>query len=75
MLCIPVLCSSVMLLKLDKVLMPNVLSCLCSFEIAEQPAMHALMQNNTALAQKLLAGIMKGVCSTRGTKRKADQAD
>lgn len=45
-----------------------------SFEIAEQPAMHKLMQNNTALAQKLLAGIMKGVSSTRGTKRSADQA-
>ena len=31
----------------------------CSFEIAEQPAMQSLMQNNTSLAQKLLVGVMK----------------
>ena len=73
-LCISVLCSSAALPKLQKLFMPRLMSCFCSFEIAEQPAMHKLMQNNTALAQKLLAGIMKSVCSTRGTKRSADQA-
>ena len=74
MLCTSVLCSSAALVKLEKLLMPKLMSCFCSFEIAEQPAMHKLMQNNTALAQKLLAGIMKGVCLMRGTKRSADQA-
>ena len=42
----------------------------CSFEIAEQPAMQRLMQENTPLAQRLLAGVLKHVCTIHGTKRK-----
>ena len=45
----------------------------CSFEIAEQPAMQRLMQENTPLAQRLLAGVLKHVCTIHGTKRKADE--
>jgi len=35
----------------------------CSYEIAEQPAMHHLMLSNTKLAQKLLVGVMKHAAS------------
>lgn len=45
---------------------------MCSCEIAEQAAMQRLMQQNAPLAQKLMAAIMKHMCSLRGTKRKAD---
>lgn len=37
----------------------------CSFEIAEQPALESLMQNNTSLAQKLLVCVMKHLASAR----------
>jgi len=50
-------------------LMNNLLQ--CSYEIAEQPAMQELMQNNTSLAQKLLVGVLKHAASKQASLENA----